>query len=167
MIAAMIRDAEQQDQAAIRDVVCRAFGQDEEANLVERLRADGDVLVELVAAFDGSIRGHILYSTLVIERHGEVLRAAALAPLAVTPDFQRKGLGGALIRSGNARCQEMGLAAIVVLGHESYYPRFGFAARAAEALRAPFAGESFMALELRPGVLQSGGRVRYAAAFGL
>ena len=163
----MIRDAEPRDHAAVRAVLTHAFPTAEEADLVEQLRADGDVLVELVEASDIAIRGHILYSLLAIERRGETLRAAALAPVAVLPAFQRGGIGGALIRAGNARCAALGLEAVVVLGHAGYYPRFGFEAGLAESLEAPFSGPHFMALELRPGALRGGGRVRYAKAFGV
>ena len=73
----MIRNAVAGDFAAIRQVVRHAFGQDDEANLVEHLRADGDALVELVEASDIALQGHILYSPLAIERGGETLAAAA------------------------------------------------------------------------------------------
>jgi putative acetyltransferase len=163
----MIRDAHPSDYPAIRAVLRHAFPADEEADLVERLRADGDVLVELVEASDIAVRGHILYSPLAIERGGETLPAAALAPVAVLPALQRAGIGGALIRAGNARCAALGLGAIIVLGHADYYPRFGFSAALAESLEAPFSGPHFMALELRPGALRGGGKVRYAKAFGV
>lgn len=164
---AVIRDATPSDYAALRQVIRHAFGQDDEADLVEQLRVDGDALVELVAATGIALQGHILYSPLAIERDGEVLRAAALAPVAVLPAFQSKALGGELIRAGNARCAALHLDAIIVLGHADYYPRFGFSARAAESLDAPFSGPHFMALELRPDALKAGGRVRYAKAFGI
>lgn len=163
----MIRDATASDFAAIRQVLRHAFPADDEANLVEQLRADGDVLCELVAANDIAIQGHILYSPLAIEQGGEVLKAAALAPVAVLPAFQSKGLGSELIRAGNARCAALGCDAIIVLGHAAYYPRFGFSPAAAEPLEAPFSGPHFMALELKPGVLVGGGKVRYAKAFGV
>lgn len=163
----MIRDAEPRDFPAIRQILRHAFGGDEEANLVEQLRADGDVLVELVEASDIALQGHILYSPLAIERAGETVQAAALAPVAVLPAFQSSGIGSALVRAGNARCTDLGLSAIVVLGHAAYYPRFGFSAAMAESLQAPFSGPSFMALELAHGALKAGGQVRYAKAFGV
>jgi putative acetyltransferase len=163
----VIREALPSDYAATRAVLRHAFPADEEADLVEQLRADGDVLVELVAASDTTLQGHILYSPLAIERDGATIHAAALAPVAVLPAFQNQGIGGELIRAGNARCAELGLEAIVVLGHADYYPRFGFSARTAESLQAPFSGLHFMALELKPGVLKDGGKVRYAKAFGV
>jgi putative acetyltransferase len=76
-------------------------------------------------------------------------------------------VGKALVEAGIARCAALGLGAIIVLGHRDYYPRFGFSARTAESLEAPFSGRSFMALELRPDALKAGGRVRYASAFGV
>lgn len=163
----MIRPAIPRDYPAIRQVIRHAFGQDDEANLVEHLRADGDALVELVAATEIALQGHILYSPLAIERDGETLAAAALAPVSVLPAFQAKGMGAALIEAGNAACANLNLSAIIVLGHVDYYPRFGFSATAAESLQAPFSGPHFMALELVPGALRAGGRVRYAKAFGV
>jgi putative acetyltransferase len=163
----MIRDVTPRDHAAIRAVIQHAFGQAEEADLVEQLRVDGDVVVELVEEGDGALRGHILYSRLPIEHGRETMQAAALAPVSVLPAFQRAGIGKALTQAGNARCAALGLSAIVVLGHPDYYPRFGFSARAAESLEAPFSGPAFMALELQPGALRAGGRVRYAKAFGV
>ncbi|MBS0385502.1 MAG: N-acetyltransferase [Proteobacteria bacterium] len=163
----LIRDATPRDFPAIRAVIRHAFDRADEANLVEQLRDDGDVLCEFVAATDVALQGHILYSRLTIVRDGEPLEAAALAPVSVLPHFQRRGLGGDLIRAGNARCAELGCAAIIVLGHAEYYPRFGFSAAAAESLEAPFSGPHFMALELKAGALKASGRVRYAKAFGV
>ena len=163
----MIRSAEPRDFPAIRAIIRHAFDRTDEANLVEQLREDGDCLCEFVTATDIALQGHILYSRLAIERDGETLEAAALAPVSVLPHFQRQGLGGELIRAGNAHSAELGCAAIIVLGHAEYYPRFGFSAAAAESLEAPFSGPHFMALELKPGALASGGRVGYAKAFGV
>jgi putative acetyltransferase len=85
----------------------------------------------------------------------------------VLPAFQCQGLGSTLTHAGNARCAELGLAAILVLGHPAYYPRLGFRADVAAPLRAPFSGPAFMALEFIPGALRDGGDVRYAKAFGV
>lgn len=163
----MIRDAAAPDHAAIRAIITHAFGRADEANLVEQLRADGDVLFELVSGGDAALRGHVLYSRLTIERADERLAAAALAPVAVLPAFQRKGIGSALIRAGNERCAALGASAIIVLGHTEYYPRLGFSAAKAARLQAPFNGPSFMGLELNPDALSGGGMVRYARAFGV
>ena len=163
----MIRAVTPADHPAIRQVIGHAFGRRDEADLVEQLRADGEVLVELAAARGAALVGHILYSRLLIERQSETLDAAALAPVCVLPAFQRAGIGKALIRAGDARCAELKLSAVIVLGHADYYPQFGYSAAAAESLQAPFSGPHFMALELVPGALKAGGRVRYAKAFGV
>jgi len=111
--------------------------------------------------------GHVLFSALPVTTEAGTLPAAALAPLAVRPDRQRRGVGSALVRRGIGACRERGLGAVVVLGHPGYYPRFGFSP-AAGRLRDPFsAGDAFMALELVPGALAAPGVARYAPAFGL
>lgn len=163
----IVRDAATSDHEPIRALIAAAFHQQDEADLVERLRADGDALVELVAEDGGEIVGHVLYSPLPIVGESETINAAALAPVAIAPTRQRQGIGSALIRAGNEFCRAQGCAAIVVLGHPDYYPQYGFPAKTAESLNAPFSGPAFMALELLPGALEAGGRVRYAAAFGV
>lgn len=157
----ILRDADTADGDAIHALIAAAFGQPDEADLVDRLRADGDSLVELVAESAGRITGHILFSPLGIG----AVSGAALAPLAVAPAHQRRGIGGALIRAGLDRCRALGVPAVVVLGHAGYYPKFGFDAALATPLKAPFSGPSLMAIELTPGALTGGGALRYASAF--
>ena len=163
----MIRSATAADYPAIRAIVRHAFDRNDEANLVECLRADGEVLVELVCGDEHALTGHALYSRLRIECGARTIGAAALAPVSVLPAFQRQGLGSALIEAGNRACADLGCQAIIVLGHPRYYPRLGFRADLAQTLAAPFSGPSFMALELTPGALAGGGRVQYAKAFGV
>lgn len=158
-----VRPAEAADHDAIRSVVKAAFGQPDEADLVEALRADGDALVELVAEEDGRIAGHILFSPM---GNDAGFSLAALAPVAVAPDDQNGGLGSMLCLAGIEACRMAGVDVAVVLGHAAYYPRFGFSAQAAEQLTAPFSGEHFMALELTPGALRPM-TVTYAKAFGV
>ncbi|HEY3147244.1 MAG TPA: N-acetyltransferase [Dongiaceae bacterium] len=163
-----IRVEQSGDVPHIRDIAAHAFGQRTEADLTDRLRADGDALISLVAVTDrGELVGHILFSRLKIDRgKGRITEAAALAPLAVRPEHQRQGIGSALIQAGITACSARGLAGIVVLGHPKLYRRFGFSAAAARSLRAPFSGDAFMALELRPGALVGvPGTARYADAF--
>jgi putative acetyltransferase len=155
------------DEAGIREVNRLAFGGDEEVRLVDRLRADGEVIVSLVAVDGGEVVGHALFTRLPVEGAGEVVQAAALAPVAVRPGRQRQGIGSALIMRGLELCHDRGCAAVIVLGHPEYYPRFGFTAELARHLSAPFSGPAFMALELSPGSLSGGGTVRYPAAFGI
>lgn len=160
-----VRRESDADLGAIRTVNREAFGQVAEADLVDALRANGDAAVSLVAESDSSIVGHILFSHLPIRTSARNVAAAALAPMSVLPRWQRRGVGSALVRAGLDRCREDGFEAVVVLGHPAYYPRFGFSARLAEPLQAPFSGPAFMALELVPGALTAGGQVRYPGAF--
>lgn len=152
----------------IRAVLAAAFGGAGEADLVERLRADGLVRLALVALEDGEVVGHIVFSDLAVEIDGRKVDAAALAPVAVRPDRQRRGTGAALIRAGLEGLRRDGCEAVVVLGHPEYYPRFGFSPAPARKLAAPFAGDAFMALELAEDALAgAAGSVRYPDAFGI
>lgn len=154
------------DAARIAEIVSAAFTSPDEARLVARLRAAGDVAAELVAGMDGRIVGHILFSRLALRPSEGAPAVAALAPLAVQPEFQNRGIGGALIRAGLDVCRGQGIAAVAVVGDPAYYTRFGFSNGAAAPLRAPYSGPSFMALELVPGALAGGPwRVTYPGAF--
>lgn len=145
-----------------------AFGSSDEANLVDALRADGVVLLSLVAELDGRVVGHILFSRMSIETPTGAVPAVALAPMAVLPPFQRQGIGGRLIRHGLAVLLGLDERIVIVVGHAEYYPRFGFSAEKARSLENPFPPDVFMALELSPGALDRvRGPVRYPHAFGL
>ncbi len=161
----LVRPATTADQAAIHAVVETAFGQPDEAALVDALRADGDALLELVAEDEsGAVIGHLLYSPLATDTGATF---AALAPLAVAPGEQRAGLGTMLMEVGHALLAAQGVDAVIVLGHPDYYPRVGFSAEAAETVKAPFSGEHFMALPLTPGALDRPVTITYAKAFGI
>lgn len=163
-----IQDETPEQRAQVHALNCAAFGRADEADLVERLRADGLVRLSLVAVDDGEVVGHILFTELPTRLDGRSVDAVALAPVAVDPRRQRGGVGSALVREGLARLAREGFEAAIVLGHPAYYPRFGFSAALAEKLASPFAGEAFMALELVEGALRGeAGEVRYPAAFGI
>ena len=162
----LIREEDPGDSDAIRKLNQMAFHGDQEAQLVDRLRNDGAVVVSLVAVEGGNIVGHILFSDLLIETEQAVLHAVSLAPMAVAPRSQRRGIGSALVRRGLELCRERGKSIVVVLGHPAYYPRFGFSAELAKNLRGPYSGDAWMALELVPGALDGvNGTVRYPRAF--
>src|SRR4051794_28234592 len=116
------------DHAVIREVNRLAFGGEVEARLVEALRAGGYVRVSLVAEEAGRVVGRILFGDLPIVTSQGVVEALALAPMAVIPDCQGKGIGSALVRTGLQVCREHGHRIVVVLGHPEFYPRFGFTA---------------------------------------
>ena len=112
--------------------------------------------------------GHILFSRMSIETASDRVPAVALAPMAVLPEQQRRGIGGKLIKQGLDLLRGQGEQVVIVLGHPDYYPRFGFSTDKALSLVSPFSPEAFMALELRPGALAGvRGKVRYPDAFGL
>ena len=159
-----MRPATAADHAAIRAVETAAFGRPDEADMVEAARAEGAALVELVAEADGEIVGHILFSRMTVTPPRLIV---GLAPVAVSPGAQSRGIGAELCRAGIAAARALGAEAVVVLGHPDYYPRFGFSAAAAAKLASPYAGSpAFMALELAPGALGDPLRVDYPAAFG-
>ena len=163
-----VREESVEDCAAIRAVNEAAFGGSEEADLVEALRPEGAVLLSLVAEFDGQVVGHILFSRMWIESPTGRIPAVALAPVAVLPSHQRRGVGAALIGRGLDRLRGAGERIVIVVGHPAYYPRFGFSSERARAIEQPFGTDVFMALELAPGALDGvRGRVKYADAFGI
>lgn len=163
-----VREETPADLESIREINRQAFGREDEARLVDVLRDGGYVRLSLVAEEGGRIVGHILFSDLPIVTQATTLHALALAPLAVLPERQRQGIGSRLVREGLRTCAEAGHRVVIVLGHADYYPRFGFSAQLAEQLKAPFAGPSFMALELVPEALAGVvGEVRYPPSFGL
>ena len=156
------------ERGAIRFVNEAAFGQADEADLVDKLRVDGAVLVSLVAELEGSIVGHILFSRAWVDTPAGSLAVVALAPMAVLPDHQQQRIGSSLIRHGLDLLLAKGEKIVIVLGHREYYPRFGFSSEKAESIESPFPKGSFMAMELKPRALDGVvGKVRYPAAFGL
>jgi putative acetyltransferase len=164
-----IRAEEAADFDGIRQVNLEAFGQRAEADLVEALRAAGQISVSLVALQEGRVVGHILFSPVSIDSAQGTQAAVGLAPMAVLPQQQRQGVGSELIRHGLDACRRVGHAIVVVLGHPEYYPRFGFvpASRFSVTCEYEVPEEVFMALELKPGVLQGhGGTARYQPEFG-
>ena len=162
----VIRPEMPTDHAAIREANRLAFGQDDEARLVEALRDGGYVRASLVAEEGGEIVGHILFSDLPIVTPGGIVPALSLAPMAVIPSHQRQGIGSMLVWEGLRTCAEAGHRIVVVLGHPEFYPRFGFSAMMAGRLRSPYSGPAFMALELVPGALEGvDGEVRYPPPF--
>ncbi|MEX2261467.1 MAG: N-acetyltransferase [Bryobacteraceae bacterium] len=164
----IVRSENTEDRSVIRSINEAAFVGSDEADLVERLRAEGVVLVSLVAEVKSRIVGHILFSRMWVETTKGSVSAVALAPMAVLPEYQRRGIGGRLIRDGLDALRSLAEQIVIVVGHPDYYPRFGFSSERTRSLESPFPPEPFMALELSPGALDGiRGRVRYAASFGL
>jgi putative acetyltransferase len=162
-----IRAEEQKDWAAVYAVNASAFGTPAEANLVDALREQAQPLISLVAEDNGEILGHIMFSPVSLPNHPE-LRLMGLAPLAVDPEHQRKGIGSSLVRAGLEQCRQLAFGAVVVLGHPEYYPRFGFSPSTRFGIGCEYDApeEAFMVVELQPGYLDgASGKVKYHAAF--
>ncbi|GLK65916.1 hypothetical protein GCM10017635_33930 [Paracoccus kondratievae] len=146
-----IRPEMRHDHMAITALLDRAFGGPDEGRLVDELRAYGDLALSLVAEAEGTIIGHIALSPIAAEAP-----ALALAPLAIHPAVQSRGIGSALIRAAIAAYADH---AIVVLGDPAYYGRFGFVPA---DLDSPYAGPH---LQVLGGQLPKGSRITHAPAF--
>ena len=165
MSGLIIREAIEADRAAIGALVERAFGQASEAELVAALVRDGDAVLELVAEEDGQLAGHVLFSRLDVDRDGDHFAAVALAPVAVEPASQKRGIGSALIEEGHRLLNARGESLSVVLGDPAYYGRFGYAHSRAAVFDSAFQCAALQALDW--GAAPAEGRLVYAPAFGV
>ena len=164
----IIREERQGDEARIRGVNVAAFEKSLEADLVDALRRQATPLVSLVAEDDANVIGHILFSPVTLASDPRLI-LMGLAPMAVVPSRQRQGVGSTLVREGLERCRQLNVAAVVVLGHSEYYPRFGFLPAVRLSLRSEYdvPEEVFMVRELRDGVFRGlSGTIRYHPVFG-
>lgn len=147
-----------------------AFGQAEEAKLVMDLLNDPSArpLCSLLAVDNETAVGHILFTSARLQGSRTDHSISILAPLAVIPDYQNQGVGGALIRQGLQILKDAGVDLVFVLGHPGYYPRHGFKPAGELGFEAsypipPENAEAWMVQALRPGVIGSvSGQVRCA-----
>ena len=163
----LIRTERESDRDAVRAVNVSAFDTPSEANLVDTLREQAEPIVSLVAEVNGEVLGHIMFSLVALSGYPN-LKVMGLAPMAVVPEHQSKGIGSALVRAGLEQCRQLGSTAVVVLGHPEYYLRFGFSPSSRSGIDSEYEvpEEVFMAMELQPGALSGKtGRVKYHAAF--
>ncbi len=168
----VIREETPADYEKVYLLVKKAFASAEHADgneqdLVNELRKSDSFIpsLSLVAEEDGVLAGYILFTKL---RIGEE-NALALAPLAVLPDFQKQGIGSALIKEGHKMAKEMGYRFSVVLGSEKYYPKFGYIPASRYGIKAPFPvpDENFMAINLKGDSVKLNAQVIYDKAFGI
>jgi putative acetyltransferase len=163
-IAVAIRSFEAADGPHVRLLLEQAFGGTDEADLVDRLMRDGELVLTLAAQRGDKIVGCAAFPRLTVaDKSGGTAPAAGLAPLAVAVEARKRGIGGALVRAGLARLRDMGETLVFVLGDPAYYRRFGFEA-ADPAFRSPYSGPQFMQARLSGGGPVSG-MIRYPAAF--
>jgi putative acetyltransferase len=165
----IIRLEQPNDIAAIHAVNAAAFGRAGEAELVDALRANGHLTLSLVAERAGEVVGHVAFSPATVTSLSGDWMALALGPLAVLPAHQRSGVGSALMRAGLAACLGMGHDVVFLLGHATYYPRFGFAPSKPKGVwwaDRPDDALHFMVAELRPNALAGRtGAMRFAPEF--
>jgi putative acetyltransferase len=167
----IIRQENKDDLQDIYETNTLAFGQENEAKLVDLLRGSSTFVpaLSLVAILDNKIVGYILFTKIkiVTDKQNE-FDSLALAPLAVKPGVQRKGIGGLLIRTGLDKAGELNFKSVIVLGNKHYYPKFGFVPANKWNIKSPFnvSPESFMAIELiEDGLKNISGIVKYPKEF--
>lgn len=158
-----IRKSIETDKIEIKNIHTEAFGEKkgpEIAQLVECLFADKTAmpLHSLVAIEDDKLVGHILFSEVKITQTTASVSAQILAPLAILPDYQRKGVGSQLIKDGLKLLKNSGVELVFVLGHPDYYPRSGFIPAGVLGYEAPYHipekySDAWMVQELSPGVI--------------
>lgn len=162
-----IQKEEPQDRDAVYVLNLAAFNNGPEAALVDKLRASCDDYLSFVAIEDGAVVGHILFTPVTID--GCSVLGMGLAPMAVIPSHQRKGIGSKLVRYGLDHLRQSGCPFVVVLGHPKYYPRFGFEVASKYHLVCQWEGvpnEAFMVAVAHDGALpMAGGVARYLRAF--
>ena len=170
-----IRQENPSDYSTVFEIVERAFegkafSEQTEHFLVEKLRKSPSFIAELslVAEYEGEVVGHILLTKIKIKNEEETFDSLTLAPVSVKPGFQYKGIGGKLIRYAHERAKDLGFKSVVLLGHEKYYPRFGYEMTSRYNIELPFkaAEANCMIGELvEDGLKGVSGMVEYDRAF--
>jgi putative acetyltransferase len=166
-----IRPEQNADIVRIYEINVLAFDGEGEAKLVNELRKSPYFIppLSLVAeSKNGIVVGHILFSKITIETEGGDVPTLALAPVAVIPNEQNKGIGSALVNEGIRKAKQLNYESVVVLGHADYYPKFGFSRASEKGIKPPFPvpDEAFMILELNKGSLKNvEGIVKYSEPF--
>jgi len=157
----IIRSESPEHRAAIWRLHAAAFSSRAEADLVDQLRAAGDLVCSLVALEDDVPVGHVAFSKMQ-----SPMRALGLAPVAIAAQCRRRGIAAGLIEEGLSRSRDQGWEAVFVLGNPRYYRRFGFREELAMSFRCRYSGPNFMALALQANDLSvSTGDAEYARAF--
>ena len=166
----IIRTETSQDYEAVYHLVKKAFATAEhsdgnEQDLVKKLRKSTGFIPELsiVAVLDGQIAGHIMFTEIKV---GHTLQLA-LAPLSVLPEYQCRGIGARLIAEGHKRAKKLGYEYSVLIGHPSYYPKFGYVDAAKFGIFPPFELPKgvFMAYKLQPEARMINAKVIYPEEF--
>ncbi len=161
----VFRLEEPADAPQVRDLLEASFPGFGEADLVENLRCDGDMVLALVAEDDGVVVGYVGFSRLIVESDDAPFSAVALAPLAVYPEYQQQGAATRLIRDGHACLAAIGETLSVVVGEPDYYQRFGYSNRRVAQFESDYQSPYLMALSF--GAAPWEGRLIYPRAFAV
>jgi putative acetyltransferase len=165
-----VRKERTADLAATRNINNLAFGREEEGRIADNLRESNSLTLSLVAVYrpepggQPETVGHIAFSPIRFEPELKDVRGLCLGPVAVLPEFQRQGVGSRLVKEGLRRCGKAGYDLVVLTGHPSYYPRFGFVQSRERGIECEYSqapDDAWMLIELRPGALAG----RRATAF--
>ncbi|MDQ1855176.1 GNAT family N-acetyltransferase [Chryseobacterium sp. WLY505] len=173
-----IRQEEKKDHQQVFQLTEEAFREMEHSDhqeqfLVEKLRKSEAFIPELsLVAEDekGTIAGHILFTKIKIVNEEKSFDSLALAPVSVKPEFQNQGIGAKLILEGHHIAKELGYKSVILIGHEKYYPRFGYKKTSNFGISFPFdiPEENGMAIELiKDGLQDKKGVVKYPQEFGI
>ena len=164
----VIRHETPGDIDTIHAINTQAFGREAEAVIVDRLRKRGVLTISLVAIHENLVIGHIAFNPVTVESSAYSFEAIILAPVAILPAYQRKGVGSQLIKAGLEECRRLGHEVVVLVGHADYYPRFGFVPAGSKSLECEYEApdEAWMVLELREGALAGRkGKVKFQPEF--
>jgi len=170
-----LRQENEKDHKSVFQLIEKAFVHEEysdhkEQFLVERLRKSDAFIPELsiVAELENKIVGHILLTKLEIKNDLESFQSLALAPVSVLPEFQGKGIGSKLIMHSHKVAKDLGYKSIILLGHQDYYPRFGYELCEKYNIEMPFdvpAVNCMVVALVENGLAGVSGKVVYPPAF--
>ncbi|WP_417887578.1 GNAT family N-acetyltransferase [Zunongwangia sp.] len=170
-----IRQEKPEDHQEVFELIRETFLQESNSDhqehfLVNRLRKSSYFLpqLSLVAEYDHKIVGYVLLIRITIQNDKDKFPALALAPIAVLPNFQQKGIGSKLLSIVHKKAKNLDYELVIVLGHEEYYPRFGYEQANKFDIQAPFEvpAKNFMLKELTPNAAQHiSGMVVYPEVF--
>jgi putative acetyltransferase len=157
-----IRETNDADLSDILSVERAAFDSGKEVELTRDLLADPTAkpFLSLMAFIDGQPAGHILFTAAHLLDSSREVVVSFLAPLAVVPKFQKRGVGGSLIKNGLERLSKSGVDLVFVVGHPEYYPRHGFTPAAKLGFETPYPipaehADAWMVRALHPDVIGS------------
>lgn len=162
-----VRPEAMEDIPAIRIIEEAAFERLAEANLVDLCRERGNAALSLVAVEADRIMGHILFTPVKLDPPHPGWNGLGIGPVAVLPEFQRRGIGSRLMTIGLEICRQHGYDFIVLIGDPAYYCHFGFIPGREFGLSSDYGdGDEFQVREMTPGVLRGANAVvKYVPEF--